>query len=46
MVLTMPSRDDVTEPWKDPIVEEVRSVREQLLAACEFDLDKLAAHLR
>lgn len=34
------------QPWKDPIVEEVRSIREQLLAACDFDLEKLADRLR
>lgn len=32
--------------WKDPIVEEVRAARERLFAACEYDLDKLVAHLR
>jgi hypothetical protein len=32
--------------WKDPIVEEVRAAREELFAACEYDLDKLVARLR
>jgi hypothetical protein len=32
--------------WKDPIVEEVRTAREELFAACEYDLDKLVARLR
>lgn len=33
------------QPWKDEIVEEVRSAREQLFAACDFDLKKLADRL-
>ena len=32
--------------WKDPIVEEVRTAREELFAACEYDLDKLVTRLR
>ena len=32
--------------WKDPIVEEVRTAREELFATCEYDLDKLVARLR
>lgn len=32
--------------WKDPIVEEVRAAREELFAACEYDLEKLVARLR
>lgn len=39
-----PKRDST--PWKDEIVEEVRAARVQLFAACDFDLDKLAEHLR
>lgn len=35
-----------SQPWKDEIVEEVRSARTQLLATFDFDLDKLAEHLR
>lgn len=35
-----------SQPWKDEIVEEVRSARAQLFAACDFDLDKLSEHLR
>jgi len=34
------------EPWKDEIVAEVRAAREQLFAACDHDLKKLAARLR
>ncbi|HZR03184.1 MAG TPA: hypothetical protein VFA81_08450 [Burkholderiales bacterium] len=32
--------------WKAPIVEEVRAARQELFAACEYDLDKLVARLR
>lgn len=32
--------------WKDPIVEEVRAAREELFAACDYDLNRLVAHLR
>jgi hypothetical protein len=32
--------------WKDPIVEEIRAARQNLFAACEYDLDKLAKRLR
>ena len=37
-------RDD--QPWTDEIVAEVRSAREQLFAACDYDLEKLADRLR
>lgn len=32
--------------WHDPIVDEVRSVREKLFAECDFDLEKLTQLLR
>jgi hypothetical protein len=32
--------------WEDPIVAEVRRVREDLLAAVDYDLDKLCEQLR
>jgi hypothetical protein len=32
--------------WKDPIVEEVGAAREELFAACEYDLDRLVTRLR
>jgi hypothetical protein len=35
-----------TKRWKDEIVEEVRSVREQLFADCDYDLEKLTDRLR
>ena len=38
--------DRERQPWKDEIVEEVRSARAQLFAECDFDLDKLAERLR
>jgi hypothetical protein len=34
------------QPWTDEVVAEVRSAREQLFAACGYDLKKLAEHLR
>ena len=39
-----PQRDE--QPWTDEIVAEVRSAREQLFAACDYDLEKLADRLR
>jgi hypothetical protein len=39
-----PQRDE--QPWADEIVAEVRSAREQLFAACDYDLEKLAERLR
>jgi len=39
-----PLRDE--QPWTDEIVAEVRSAREQLFAACDYDLEKLAERLR
>ena len=39
-----PRRDE--QPWTDEIVAEVRSAREQLFAACDYDLEKLAERLR
>ena len=27
--------------WKDPVVEEVRAIREQIAAECDYDLHKL-----
>ena len=39
-----PQRDE--QPWTDEIVAEVRSAREQLFAACDYDLEKLAERLR
>jgi hypothetical protein len=42
----MTKADDMNQPWIDPIVEEVRDARERLLAASDYDLEKLAAHLR
>jgi hypothetical protein len=42
----MAKADDMCQPWSDPIVEEVRSAGEKLLAESDFDLEKLAARLR
>ena len=39
-----PQRNE--QPWTDEIVAEVRSAREQLFAACDYDLEKLAERLR
>ncbi len=27
--------------WKDPVVEEVRAIREQIAAECDYDLHKI-----
>ncbi len=35
-----------TKPWEDPIVREVRSAREALLAASGYDLEELCRRLR
>ncbi len=32
--------------WTDEVVAEVRLAREQLFAACDFDLEKLAKRLQ
>jgi hypothetical protein len=37
---------ETAEPWRDPIVEEVRSARVELFASCGFDLDELARRLQ
>ena len=42
--MVQPERDE--QPWIDEIVAEVRSAREQLFAACDYDLEKLADRLR
>jgi hypothetical protein len=34
------------QPWTDEIVAEVRAAREQLFAACDYDLKKLVERLR
>lgn len=42
----MPRSKHDEQPWTDEIVTEVRSAREQLFAACGYDLKKLAQRLR
>lgn len=42
----MPHSQHDEHPWTDEIVAEVRSAREQLFAACGYDLKKLAERLR
>ena len=37
-------RDEI-QSWRDPLVEEVRSAREALLAACGYDLEELSKRL-
>ncbi len=32
--------------WRDPIVEEVRAIRRQIAAECDFDLHKLLDRAR
>lgn len=31
--------------WEDPIVAEVRRIREQILAEFDYDIDAYAAHI-
>ena len=42
----MPELEQDRKPWEDPIVTEVRSAREALLAASGSDLEKLCRRLR
>ena len=42
----MSDKKAVEVSWVDPIVEEVRGARANLLAAAGFDLEKLAERLR
>ena len=35
----------MSETWNDPIVEEVRDIRSQLMKECDNDFDKLAERL-
>ena len=42
----MPHSQRDEQPWTDEIVAEVRSAREQLFAACDYDLKKFAERLR
>ena len=32
-----------THPWTDPIIEEVRAVREAIAARYDYDVEKIAA---
>jgi hypothetical protein len=32
--------------WKDPIVEEIRAVREQIARECHYDIGEIMAYLR
>ena len=43
----MPRKDEYnSEPWRDPIVEEVRRVREKHAARFNYDLDAIAADIK
>jgi hypothetical protein len=42
----MIERDERTEPWKDPIVAEVRRHREALFAEAGYDVRELCRRLR
>ena len=44
VTMVHPKRNE--KPWTDEIVAEVRSAREQLFAACDYDLENLADRLR
>lgn len=32
--------------WKDPIVEEIHTIREQIAQECDYDLKQIVARLR
>ena len=32
--------------WKDPIVEEIHSIRRQIAEECNYDLDRIIGRLR
>ena len=34
------------EPWRDPIVDEIRKLREQHAARFDYDLDAIAADFK
>ena len=42
----MTNEDDCLPPWNDPIVSQVRKVRESLFASADYDLEKLSQRLR
>jgi hypothetical protein len=42
----MPDSRPTEQPWTDQIVAEVRSARERLFAASDYDLKKFAERLR
>ncbi len=42
----MIERDERSEPWKDPIVAEVRRHREALFAEAGYDVRELCRRLR
>ena len=37
---------NVCERWRDPIVDEVRAVRDKLAAECDYDIDKIMERSR
>lgn len=37
---------NVCERWRDPIVDEVRAVRDRLAAECDYDIDKIFERAR
>jgi hypothetical protein len=32
--------------WKDPIVEEIHAVREEIARECDYDIEKIVARLK
>ena len=32
--------------WKDPIVEEIHAIREQIAQECDYDIKQIVARLR
>jgi hypothetical protein len=37
----MPNNEEPTEPWRDPIVEEIHRIREEHAAQFNYDLDAI-----
>ncbi|MCC6126973.1 MAG: hypothetical protein IT426_18600 [Pirellulales bacterium] len=42
----LPKDEKITEPWRDPIVEEIHRIREEHAARFNFDLDAIARDLQ
>jgi hypothetical protein len=41
-----PKDEQTTELWRDPIVEEIRRIREEHAARFNYDIDAIAADIK